>query len=71
MNIFKHIQILVLVLAPACLMGMESARETVLDRIEHIEPTIVNIPKIAPLCDEIMELKKSMLDINNGSLYCE
>jgi proline iminopeptidase len=49
-----------------------SQRETVLDRQVHISPTLLLVPEVAPLCDELTGITKRMIDVgNNGKLYCE
>jgi proline iminopeptidase len=48
----------------------ESRRETVLDRIVHIEEQIQEIPQVPPLCDEL-ELEKRRINVGDCELYCE
>lgn len=50
-----------------------SVRETIFDRVVNIpKELILNIPKLPPLCDEIPDLKKGFVDVDNGGkLYYE
>ncbi len=71
MKILKYIRLLSIVLFPACLIGMESNRESIFDRVEHIESDLKQVPSLPPLCDEIAGLKKGFVEVENGSLYYE
>ena len=45
-------------------------RETVLDRRVHIEPRILEVLKVPPLCDEL-KLEKRRVNVDDCRLYCE
>jgi proline iminopeptidase len=47
-------------------------RETIFDHVVNIPKNLVfYIPYIPPLCNEITDLKKEFVEIENGKLYCE
>ncbi|MBD3232062.1 alpha/beta fold hydrolase [Candidatus Dependentiae bacterium] len=47
-------------------------RETIFDRVVNIPKELVlDIPNLPPLCDEIADLKKGFINIENGKLYYE
>jgi proline iminopeptidase len=47
-------------------------RETVLDRQVHIEDGIIKeVPRAAPLCEEIAGLAAKSVKVGDGKLYCE
>jgi pimeloyl-ACP methyl ester carboxylesterase len=47
-------------------------RETVLDRVSHIDaPLVTEIPKIPRLCDQISTLNKQYVNIGDCNLYVE
>jgi len=47
-------------------------RECVLDRKVHVEKELIaEIPKIAPLCDQLPGLSKQRVDLPGVTLYCE
>jgi proline iminopeptidase len=81
----EHIQLIVLFLAlvigvmisisTAFAEGEESkpvagGRETVLDRVVHLETNIMEIPDVPPLCDSFKG-RKQKINIGDCELYCE
>lgn len=55
----------------ACDRTQESGRETIFDKIINIEPKILDVPYLPPLCDEITDLKKGYVNVKDGKLYYE
>ena len=56
----------------ATLRGQTAARETVLTGRVHLEDALIlDIPKVAPLCDELPGLSKERVDADGVRLYCE
>lgn len=47
-------------------------RESILDRVEQVESDLKQVPFLPPICDEMPELKKGFIDVENGGkLYYE
>lgn len=58
---------LVVLLSLAC--GGNAKRESILDKVEHIEPKLVTeLPKVPRLCDS-MNIKKERIDVGGAELY--
>ena len=58
---------------PAILPALPSSaekRETVLDRRVHLEPGLLEVPHVPPLCDEL-KLEKRRVQVGDCELYCE
>lgn len=61
----------VAVLAACCCVLLSAGdRETVLDRVEFVEPELQEVPIVPPLCDA-MDVWKRHVCIGDCSLYCE
>src|SRR5512145_700960 len=45
-------------------------RETVLDRRVHLQPGVLEVPALPPLCDEV-KAEKRRVNIGDCHLYCE
>jgi proline iminopeptidase len=50
----------------------EPARESIFDKVVSIpKKLILDIPHLPPFCDEITDLKKGFIEVENGKLYYE
>jgi len=69
---FYGIVILLSILSGCNWLCKIAARETIFDKVINIpKDLILDIPKLSPLCDEIVGLKKGFVDVKNGKLYYE
>lgn len=64
--------ILLLGLAGCSWFKTKDSRETIFDHVVSIPKELVlDVPYMPPLCDEIPDLKKQFVEVENGTLYVE